>query len=167
MQEIFNRVSTRRFTDQKVPRDRITKLLQAAMQAPSAHNQQPWEFLVIADKDTLKKFTGIHPYASSLLSGASVGIFVLCDKTRLILPEMAAQDLSAATENILLEATHLGLGSVWLGVNGHAERAAAAQKLFNLPENIEVFAALAVGYPAEHKKAQARYEEKRVHYEQY
>jgi nitroreductase len=80
---------------------------------------------------------------------------------------MAAQDLSAATQNILLEAVHLGLGTVWLGVNGHQERAAAAKKLFNLPENIEVFAAIAVGYSAENKKAQSRYEENRVHWEKY
>jgi nitroreductase len=102
-----------------------------------------------------------------LLSGAAIGIFVLCAKDRLQLPEMAAQDLSAATQNILLEAVHLGLGSGWLGVNGHPERAAAAKKVFNLPENIEVFSAIAVGYPAESKKAQSRYEENRVYYEKY
>jgi nitroreductase len=167
MQEIFNRVSVRKFTEQKVTPEQIKKLLAAAMQAPSAYNQQPWEFLVIEDKTVLQKFTEIHPYAKSLLSGAAVGIFVLCAKDRLQLPEMAAQDLSAATENILLEATHLGLGSVWLGVNGHAERAATAQKLFSLPAIIEVFAAVTVGYSAENRKAQSRYEENRAHFGKY
>ncbi|GBR74422.1 nitroreductase family protein [Candidatus Termititenax aidoneus] len=167
MQEIFQRISVRKFTEQKITKEQIQQILKAAMQAPSAYNQQPWEFLVIEDKSVLQKFTEIHPYAKSLLSGAAVGIFVLCAKDRLQLPEMAAQDLSAATQNILLEAVHLGLGGVWLGVNGHPERAAAAQKLFNLPDNIEVFAAIAVGYPAENRKAQSRYEENRVHYEKY
>jgi nitroreductase len=102
-----------------------------------------------------------------LLSGAAIGIFVLCAKDRLQLPEMAAQDLSAATQNILLEAVHLGLGSGWLGINGHQERAAAAKKLFDLPENIEVFSAIAVGYPAESRKAEPRYDEQRVHWEKY
>jgi nitroreductase len=167
MQEIFNRISVRKFTEQKVTKEQIKKILEAAMQAPSAYNQQPWEFLVIEDKTVLQKFTEIHPYAKSLLSGAAVGIFVLCAKNRLQLPEMAGQDLSAATQNILLEAVHLGLGAVWLGVNGHQERAAAAKKLFALPEDIEVFAAIAVGHPAESRKAQPRYEENRVHYEKY
>ncbi|GBR76741.1 nitroreductase family protein [Candidatus Termititenax persephonae] len=167
MQEIFNRVSVRKFTEQKITKEQIQSILKAAMQAPSAYNQQPWEFLVIEDKAVLKKFTEIHPYAQSLLSGAAVGIFVLCAKNRLQLPEMAAQDLSAATQNILLAAVHLDLGAVWLGVHGHPERAVAAQKLFNLPDNIEVFSALAVGYPAENRKAQSRYEENRVHYEKY
>jgi nitroreductase len=167
MQEIFNRVSVRKFTEQKITQEQIKKLLAAAMQAPSACNQQPWEFLVIEDKTVLQKFTEIHPYAKSLLSGAAVGIFVLCDKNRLQLPEMAAQDLSAASQNILLEAVHLGLGGVWLGVNGHQERAAAAKKLFALPDNIEVFVAIAVGYPAENRKAQVRYDENKAHYEKY
>ncbi|MDR2430811.1 MAG: nitroreductase family protein [Candidatus Margulisbacteria bacterium] len=167
MQEIFHRISIRRFTGQKASGEQIQKLLAAAMQAPSAYNQQPWEFLVVEDKVLLQKFTEIHPYATALLSGAAVGIFVLCAQNRLKLPEMAAQDLSAAAENILLEAVHLGLGAVWLGVNGHAERAAAAKKLFALPENIEVFAAIAAGYPAESRKAQSRYEANRVHFEKY
>ncbi|MDR1453128.1 MAG: nitroreductase family protein [Candidatus Margulisbacteria bacterium] len=167
MREIFQRVSTRKFTEQKVSQEQIKKLLAAAMQAPSAYNQQPWEFLIIENKDLLQKFTGIHPYAKPLLSGAAVGIFVLCAKDRLQLPEMAGQDLSAATQNILLEAVHLGLGAVWLGVNGHQERAAAAKKLFNLPENIEVFSAITVGYPAESRKAEPRYDEQRAHWEKY
>ncbi|MDR1323536.1 MAG: nitroreductase family protein, partial [Candidatus Margulisbacteria bacterium] len=104
MQEIFQRISVRKFTEQKITKEQIQQILKAAMQAPSAYNQQPWEFLVIEDKAVLQKFTEIHPYAKSLLSGAAIGIFVLCAKDRLQLPEMAAQDLSAATQNILLEA---------------------------------------------------------------
>ena len=54
MNEIFSRVSIRKFTNQPVEREKIVTMLRAAMQAPSAHNQQPWEFYVVSDKDKLE-----------------------------------------------------------------------------------------------------------------
>jgi nitroreductase len=166
MKEIFERTSVRRFIDKAVPGEAIHRLLEAAMQAPSAGNQQPWEFIVVRNPTRLKALAGISPYAAPL-AVAPLGIVVLFKETKLRFPECWQQDLSACTQNILLEAVHLGLGAVWLGIAGFAYRVDATKKLFKLPEDVSAFAAIAVGYSAEKKKAVPRFSNARVHYESY
>ncbi|MDR1276043.1 MAG: nitroreductase family protein [Candidatus Accumulibacter sp.] len=166
MKEIFERTSVRRFTGEAVPKDAVRKLLEAAMQAPSAGNQQPWEFIVVEDAEHRRALAGVSPYATPLV-GAPLGIVVLLKGDALRFPECWRQDLSACTENLLLEAVHLGLGAVWLAIADFPSRIAAAKKLFNLPEHVSAFAAIAVGYPVEKKKATLRFDESRVHYETY
>ena len=166
MNEIFERVSIRKFTEQQVKREDIKRLLEAAMQAPSAGNQQPWEFIVIEDKATLRRLAQVSPYATPLV-GASLGIVLLCNDKGLRFPECAEADLAAAAQNILLEAVSLGLGAVWLALADFVDRVEKTRRLFELPPNVRAFCAIAVGYPNEKKKAKSRYQEKRVHYEEY
>jgi nitroreductase len=166
MKEIFERTSVRHFTDEPVPREAIRRLLEAAMQAPSAGNQQPWEFIVVQNPTRLKALAGVSPYAAPL-AVAPLGIIVLFKEAKLRFPECWQQDLSACTQNILLEAVHLGLGAVWLGIAGFAYRVNAVKKLFKLPDGVSAFAAIAVGYPAEKKKATLRFSESRVHHESF
>jgi nitroreductase len=166
MKEIFERTSIRRFTGQPVPEDAIRRLLEAAMQAPSAGNQQPWEFIVVRDPDRLRALAGVSPYAAPLI-GAPLSIVVVCKGAELRYPECWQQDLSACTQNILLEAVHLGLGAVWLAIADFADRMDAAKKLLKLPDRARAFAAIAIGYPAQEKKAIARFSKSRVRYETY
>lgn len=166
MKEIFERTSVRHFTDEKVERNLIKKLLEAAMQAPSAGNQQPWEFLIIEDPAMLAKMSRVSKYAGPL-AGAPLGIIVLLDDRDLKYKECWQQDLSAATENILLEAVHLGLGAVWLAIADFPERIKYAAEVLNLPEYITAFAAIAIGHPAKQRAATSRYDEAKVHYGAY
>ncbi|GHV01745.1 nitroreductase [Campylobacterota bacterium] len=166
MKEIFNRFSVRRFEDKPIPDELVVSLLKAAMQAPSAGNQQPWEFLVVTKAETRAKIAEICQYSKPLI-GAPLGIVVLADTSKLRFPECLQQDLGAASENILLEAVHLGLGGVWMAIMDFKPLMAGVKEYLKLPPHIEPFATIALGYPAEKKTPQPRYSEAKVHYEKY
>lgn len=167
MKEIFARRSIRAFTDQSVESEKVERLLRAAMVAPSAKNQQPWEFLVITERAVLDKLINTSPYTSPI-GRAPLGILMLGNTTNLKAPTFWPQDVSAATQNVLLEATSLGLGACWMGVYSNPEAEAYVRALFELPEHIEPFALLAVGYPdREFRERPTRYKPNKVHYEKY
>lgn len=168
MEEIFTRRSIRRFEDRPVEKAVLDKLLRAAMQAPSAGNQRPWEFLVIEDKTLLEKLSHMSPYAGPC-ARAPMAIVLLANLGQLNFPECWQQDMGAATENLLLEAVHLGLGAVWMGTAPEENRETYVRDLFGLPEQVRPFALIALGYPAEGtgNHFTDRYEEKRVHHETY
>lgn len=168
MNAIFTRRSIRSYQEQAIEPEKIEKLLRAAMQAPSAGNQQPWEFIVVQDKNTLEKLAGVSPYAKPV-ANAPLAFVLLANGEGLRFPEYWEQDLSAATQNILLQAVELGLGAVWLGVAPVKERMDYLKDLFNLPEKVKPFCVIALGYPAagQENKFVDRYDAKRVHYEKW
>lgn len=165
MNEIFTRRSIRKFKDQNVEPEKIDKLLRAAMQAPSAANQQPWEFIVVQDKEKLAQIAEASPYAK-LAANSAVTFVLLANDKELKVPTAWEQDMSAATQNILLEAVHLGLGGVWLGVATSNAVAENVSRLFELPAHIRPFALISIGYPGEQQNEFVdRYKADRVHYE--
>jgi len=167
MKEIFYRRSVRRFKDSSVEPEKIELLLKAAMQAPSAANQQPWEFLVVQDKDTLSRLSKASPYGGPA-AGCAVAFVLLANEKRLSIPTAWEQDLGAATENLLLEAAHLGLGSVWIGVATSEQVSKNVRDIFALPAHIRPFALIAAGYPEGPGNAFVdRYQADRVHYEKW
>lgn len=168
MEEIFTRRSIRRFEDRPIEKDKLDKLLRAAMQAPSAGNQRPWEFLVVENKETREKLSHMSPYAGPCAS-APAAIVLLANLGSLRFPDNWQQDMGAAAENLLLEAVHLGLGAVWLAASPEEERENYVRELFGLPEQVRPFSVIAVGYPAEgqNNRFVDRYEASRVHYETY
>ncbi len=168
MEEIFTRRSIRRFEDRPVEKDKLDKLLRAAMQAPSAGNQRPWEFLVVENKETRGKLSHLSPYAGPCAS-APVAIVLLANLGNLNFPDNWQQDMGAAAENLLLEAVHLGLGAVWMATSPEESREKYVRGLFGLPEQVRPFSVIAVGYPAEGQSNHfvERYEANRVHFEKY
>jgi Nitroreductase len=160
---IMTRRSIRDFQDKPVPKDIIKKLLAAAMNAPSAANQQSWQFVVVTDKKLLKAVPEFSPYAAPSAKAAA-GILVCGDLNKPKLPELWVQDCSAATQNILLAAHSLGLGAVWTGVYGLPGRAEGFVKLLDLPEKIVPLSFVVFGYPSEAVPPETRYSEKLVHY---
>lgn len=166
MNAILNRKSIRKYKDIKVSDDIVEDLLRAAMQAPSAGNGQPWEFVVLRDKEVMKKITEIHPYSKMLLN-ADVAIVVCGDESKEVFKGYWVQDCSAATENILLTAEDNGLGAVWLGVYPIEDRVAALQKLLNLPESVKPLSIIPLGYPDEEKEAVDRFNKERIHYDRW
>ena len=172
MNSIFTRVSIRKYQDRPVEKEKTEAILKAAMQAPSAANQQPWEFYVVRDPEVIKKLSraslyarpaaGVHPYAS-MTKNAPVAI-VAAYRTGCKLPEYAQIDLSIAMENLWLETTAQGLGGVWLGVAPLEERMQAVEKVLDMPDSLRAFAIFPLGYPAEEREQQDRFDESRIHY---
>jgi nitroreductase len=159
---LTSRRSIRKYTDKEVADELIEKLLIAGMYAPSAGNQQPWHFLVIKDKTLLTKITEFHPYAK-MLPNASVAILVCADTQLETKIGYWHIDCSAASQNILIAAHGLGLGAVWLGIYPRPERQEGMRELFHLPQNIEPFSLISVGYAAEEKPTPERFKADRVH----
>ncbi len=141
----LQRKSIRKFIPAKIQDETIERLMMSAMQAPSATNQQPWAFIVIKNKDILKKLSQVSKGAWPL-KDAPLGILTLM-KENVNRPMMAPQDLSAATQNILLEATHMNLGGVWIGVYPREERIGAIKDIIDIDEGFTPFSLIALGYP--------------------
>lgn len=160
---ILTRRSIRHFTDQKISEKQIETILKAAMYAPSARNEQPWHFIVVEQKDTLAKIAIVHPYAK-MLNEAALAILVCADEKLEKSAGYWSTDCAAATQNILLSAHALGLGSVWLGVYPREERMNDIRKLFALPQNIHPFSLVALGYPNETKEYPQRFNTDRIHF---
>lgn len=166
MNEIFNRASVRVFKDAPVEKEKIEMLLKAAMQAPSAGNQRPWEFIVVEDKKTLEQLSETDPYAK-FVAKVPAAIVVLGNTDEMRFPEHWEQDLGAACENILLEAVSQDLGAVWLGVAPLKERMDHITKVFDLPDNIRPYAIIPFGYAKRPYEVEERYDAGRIHFEKY
>jgi nitroreductase len=163
---IMTRRSIRKYTDQPVSETQVQSLLSAAMAAPSAGNQQPWQFVLVRDKLRLQDIARIHPHAA-MAPKAALGVLV-CGDTRVEkYPGYWVIDCAAAVQNLLLAAHDLGLGAVWTGVHPMQERVEAFTKLFSLPAGVIPHSFVPVGHPAEEKKGEDRYRPERVHLERF
>ena len=156
---IFARRSIRAYTQETVSEKEIKSLLEAGMAAPSASNRKPWHFVVTTDRKTLRRLADQHPYGK-MLAGAGLAIAVCGDPAT---SKWWVQDCAAATENILIAASALGLGAVWLGCHGNPERERAIQNALGIPEQIGVLSLLSIGNPGEKKQARTQYDPARVH----
>lgn len=160
---IISRRSIRKYKSQAVESEKIEQLLKAAMYAPSARNTQSWQFIVISERAMLDEIRKVHPYAG-MLKEATLAILICGDKTLETNEGYLNTNCSASTQNILLAAHDLGLGSVWLGVYPREERMNALSSLFKLPEHIIPISLVAIGYPAETKEIPDRFLPERIHY---
>ncbi|AKN31438.1 NADH dehydrogenase [Clostridium carboxidivorans P7] len=166
MNIILNRKSIRKYKDIKVSSEIVEDLLRAAMAAPSAGNEQPWDFIILRDKAIMKKITEFHPYSKPLLN-ADVAIVVCGDKAKEKFEGYWVQDCSAASENILLAAEDKGLGAVWLGVYPLEDRIIPLKELLNLPESVIPLSIISIGYPDEQRKPEDRFNKQRIHYDRW
>ena len=137
MEILFKRRSIRKYLDKPIEDEKIKTIIEAGMYAPSAKNQQPWHFIVIKDRNVLDSIREVHEY-SKMLEEAPLAIIVVGNLVDLKLEEMWTYDCSAATQNILLAATGLGLGSVWLGLKANNPNDSVVKQIgeiLGLPEN--------------------------------
>ncbi len=162
MKEIFERVSIRKYTDRAVEDEKILAILRAAMAAPSAGNQQPWEFYVVRDRSKLEELSRVSPYAGCA-KAAPVAI-VSAYREKLWAPAYAQIDMSIAMENLWLACGEQGLGGVWLGIAPVEDRMRAVEEILGIPEGLRAFAVFPLGYPAEERKQQDRFDESRIHF---
>ena len=166
MEAILKRRSIRQFTNQPIAQDDLNTLLRAAMMAPTARNCQEWEFVVVRNKETFKKMMHVHPYAK-MLEQADCAIIVCGNTQREHAPGYWMADCGAATQNILLAATSLGIGSVWLGVYPNEERMKGLAALLGLPDYVKPLNIIALGYPAEKKEEVDRFDPAKIHTEEW
>ena len=166
MESILTRRSIRTYTAQPVSDEQVTELLRAAMAAPSAGNQQPWQFVVVRDAAVREVIAAANPYGGSARE-APVVVVVCGDLSREQRPDFWVQDCAAATQNLLLAAHFAGLGAVWCGTYPREERMGPIKEVLGLPEQVLPFSVVPIGYPAEHPTKPDRYEAGRVHFDRW
>lgn len=152
---ILRRVSVRRYAEHPVDDEQVSALLHAAMSAPSGVNRQPWEFMVVDDPSTLKRLADALPYAK-MAAEAPVAIVICGNKDRFLEGVdgvLWEQDLSAASENLLLAAHAIGLGGVWTCLYPHQDRMASVKAILDLPDSFVPFNLIPVGYKSEAKRS--------------
>ena len=168
IENIMTRTSIRQYKDQPVEQEKIDIMLKAAMAAPTAVNLQPWHFIVITDKQTIGLLSGQQPTNAPLL----IAVCGDTDKTttpdgKMKLPDFWVEDVSAATENLLLAAHALGLGAVWTGVYPAMDRTAEVANVLNCPKNIVPMAVVRIGYPDESPEPKDKFKEENISYNKF
>ncbi len=159
---ILSRRSVRDFTSQDVPDELVELLLRAAMRAPSAGNEQPWQFVVVRDRSILDSVPSFSPYAA-MCTKAPMAIVVCGDTSLEKFNGFWVQDCCAALQNLLLAAHAVGLGAVWTAIYPDQQRVAGARKAFGLPDHIIPLAVVPVGYPKTKPAPVQTYLAERVH----
>ena len=166
---IMTRVSVREFTGEKISEVQLDTLLRAAMAAPSAINKQPWAFIVVTDEAKIAALGEALPY-SRCSNKPAVAIIPCGDLSKAIEGEMAnfwINDVSAATENLLLAAHAMGLGAVWTGLHPDMNRAKMVQEMLGLPEHIIPLCVVPVGIPAEQPEIKDKFKPENIHYNEW
>lgn len=164
MDVIRLRRSVREFTSEEILDQDIDKIIEAGICAPSAMNQQPWEFIVIKDKEILNK---LSEKLSPLYAKSKVTIILCQTKEGLKSPTRVAQDMSACMQNMMLEATKLGIGSCWIGTYPDPARMNPLVEILNIPGNIEPFCGLVLGHPLKDDAFKEVKRVAKVHYNKY
>lgn len=158
------RRSVREYTDEPVTDEQVEALLKAAMAAPSAQNLQPWHFVVVRKRKLLNKLAEVHKYAY-MLEKAPLAI-VVCGDAK-VSEKHWVEDTCAATQSLLLAATAVGLGGVWISLYPKKKHQKYARELLDVPDHVGVLCALAIGHPAEKKEARTQYNADRVHQDEW
>lgn len=166
LDNIATRTSIRDYEARPVEKEKIEKMLRAAMAAPTAMNKQPWHFVVVDQRNVLDALAGTNPYAK-MLKKAPLAI-VVCGNTDKMIEgggrDFWIQDASAATENLLLAAHAMGLGAVWTGAYPSEERCISISKVLSLSDNLIPLNMIVVGYPAEQPQPKQKFKEENVSY---
>lgn len=166
MSLIFKRKSVRKYRDERVPDEKIENLLKAAMQAPSACNAQPWEFIVVSKKEDKEAISKMHKFATPAREASHL-IITLGNLNESKVHGMIEQDLGACNENILLQATHEGLGAVWLGFHPIEDRVLKLKEYLYIPDYCIPFSVICVGWPESEGEVKFRYDKSKVHFDRY
>lgn len=140
MSLIRKRRSIRKYTDQPIEADKIDTLVEAALRAPSSHGHNPWEFVLVTDRDLLERLARSKPTGATFLAGAPLGIVVCADRAR---SDVWIEDCAIAATFIQLAAESIELGSCWIQIRKrmHDDTATAAESVartVGLPADREV-----------------------------
>lgn len=162
LEAIQKRRSIRSYIKKEISYDKLEELCNMGMAAPSAMNTRPWEFIIIKDKEKLKELSELRKYWKMLPQAeAAIVVAGIYDK-------YFEQNCAAAVQNILLAATDMGIGSVWLGLYPNMDSVKKIMEMFDMPENVIPFAVISLGYPLEEVKSASRIPDKaKIHIEKW
>jgi nitroreductase len=157
------RRSIRKYQDKKVPDNLINELIDAARLAPSSHNAQPWKFFIIKDKETKEELKANNVFKHPFVYKASVVIICCADSDLSVKPSdiifsdpdtqgKASRDLAFASQNLVLRATELGLGTCYIGMVDRQK----LKEILNIPKNYILPFVIIAGYPDEKPKPTPR-----------
>ena len=155
---ISSRRSIRKFKNKTVEKEKISILIEAALRSPSSRSRNPWQFVVIEDRETLDKLSESKPHGSSFLKSAPLGIIICGGPSQ---TDVWVEDCSIATIFIHLAAHDLGLGSCWVQIRNrdHSPSKSADQyikELISIADPMTIEAIMAIGYPDEIKASHAK-----------
>jgi nitroreductase len=163
------RRSIRQYLDKPVETEKIQRLIEAALRAPSSRGFNPWDFIVVTDRDLLERLSKSKPHGASFLKDAALGIVVCADPEK---SDVWIEDASIASIYIHLAAESMELGSCWIQIRKrmHDSEKSAEQYIresLNIPENFKIESMIAVGYPAEKKSGHPKkdLQHEKVHYD--
>jgi nitroreductase len=169
IETIHQRKSVRNFTDRKVTKSQLEKIVRAGMAAPTAVNKQPWAFVAITDREILDKLGSGLPYAKMLLKAPAA--IVVCGNLEKALQgwgqQFWIQDCAAASQNILLAVESMGLGAVWTAAYPAKDRMETVTKVLNLPKHIVPLNVIPVGYPVGVEKPKDKWKPENLHWQVY
>jgi len=165
---LFARRSVRVYSPGEVSNQLVNVLLEAAMAAPSAMTKDPWRFIVIRDRNTLRTLAEVLP-GGKMLAAAALAIVVCGDQDQAFQQELSflLQDCSAATQNLLLAAHGLGLGDCWIGVHPSEDAGQRLKFLFDLPSQLVPVAVVSLGWPGEELPSRSRFKSEYVRQEKW
>jgi nitroreductase len=163
---IFTRRSIRKFTGDAVSEADLHTILRAACYAPSAHNHQPWHFVVVRSPAVLQTIAAVHPYAK-MLPQAGCAIVVCGDKELQTTTGFLVEDCSAAIQNMLLAAHDLGLGAVWCGIYPVPKLTRLVSGAVELPAQVTPVGLVALGQKAEERHTRERFDPAKIHYDKW
>ena len=167
MDFILERRSIRKYDlSKKISKEILIELCKYGESAPSARNQRSREYVIVDDKELINKLSLIMKGTMILAECDNVIIVVGKNPNEIDRPEFQAQDLSAATENILLAAATKGIGSCWCGVYPRTERVSIVNDLLGINDGRFAFSIIALGYPRDVNdfKDKNKFSEDMVHY---
>lgn len=166
MDAIFHRRSIRKYVNEAVSDEKIHKILLAGMSAPNAFATYEWNFLVIKSAEGKKKMLEAQPWAKSS-ENADTLILVCGDSSKEKNEILLVQNCSAAMENMLIEATYLDLGSLWLGVYGSDEIVRDIRKAYNVPKHLIPIGVVVIGQTVQDRKPHDQFYKDQVHVESF
>nr|WP_320012169.1 nitroreductase family protein [uncultured Desulfobulbus sp.] len=164
LEAIHTRRSIRKYLQKDIPEELVQQILAAAMMAPSAGDERPWQFIIVSEKEIKEQIKAAHPYAGMVVN-APLGILICGDLSKQKHEGFWVQDCSAAMQNLLLAAHALGLGAVWTGIYPVEDRVKQCRTIFNLPEEIIPFGLAVMGWPDQSVKTPDRFDSSRIHHE--
>ena len=164
---MMTRRSIRSFKEASVSDEQLKILLEAAMNAPSAGDGRPWHFVVTAERAKLDALADEVDEGNDLFKQAQAAVLICLDRSMEGFDGFGEQDCSCAAQNLQLAAHGLGLGTVWIATINVPPRVAGCRKVLGVPEEMVPFALFPIGVPGETLAAEYRYDESRVHKEQW
>lgn len=168
---IEKRRSIRKFQGKPVEPEKIGQLVEAALRSPSSRGLNPWEFVVVTDKECIEKLSRAKAHGSSFLKNAPLCVVVCGDPEK---SDVWVEDTSIASIFLHLAAAALGLGSCWIQIrqrphDSSTSAEAYIQETLNIPPRLKVESIVAIGYPDEekpgHKKETLLYD--KISYNEY